>query len=126
MGTPSHSQSNVAKLDQELNQAILSGDILAAFEKFYANDVVMQENDAEPFVGKDMNRKREQDFMNSVEQFHGGKLLANAVNGDVSFSQWEYDVTMKGAGRIRMEQVAVRHWKNGQVARERFYYKGTQ
>ena len=124
MSTPSHSLSNVAKLDHELNQAILKGDILGAFEKFYANDVVMQENDSEPFVGKDVNRKREQEFVNNVEQFHSGKLLASAVNGDVSFSQWEYDVTMKVAGRVKMQQVAVRQWKHGQIAHERFYYKG--
>jgi ketosteroid isomerase-like protein len=98
MSTASQSQPNIAKLDHELNQAILSGDILNAFEKYYANDVAMQENDSEPFKGKEVNRKREQEFVNSVEQFHGAKLLAEAVNGDASFSEWEYDVTFKGGG----------------------------
>jgi len=125
MSTAFQSQPDATKLDHELNQTILAGDILGAFEKYYANDVVMQENDAEPFRGKDVNRKREQEFVNSVETFHSGKLLAAAVNGDVGFSQWEYDVTLKGVGRIKMEQVAVRRWKNGQVVSERFYYKGS-
>jgi len=125
MSTASQSQPNIAKLDHELNQAILSGDILNAFEKYYANDVVMQENDAEPFKGKEVNRKREQEFVNSVEKFHGAKLLAEAVNGDASFSEWEYDVTFKGGGgQVKMQQIASRRWKNGQVAHERFYYKG--
>ena len=126
MSTASQSQPNIAKLDHELNQAILSGDILKAFEKYYANDVVMQENDSAPFAGKEVNRKREQEFVDSVEQFHGAKLLGEAVNGDVSFSEWEYDVTFKGGGgRVKMEQVASRRWKNGQVVHERFYYKGS-
>src|ERR1700676_4763273 len=89
MSTASQSQLNIAKLDHELNQAILSGDILNAFEKYYANDVVMQENDSDPFKGKEVNRKREQEFVNSVEQFHGAKLLGEAVNGDASFSEWK-------------------------------------
>ena len=126
MSTASLSQPNIAKLDHELNQAILSGDILNAFEKYYANDIVMQENDSEPFKGKEVNRKREEEFINSVEQFHGAKLLGEAVNGDVAFSEWEYDVTFKGGGQVKLQQVASRRWKNGQVVHERFYYKASK
>src|ERR1700730_2492350 len=113
MSTASQTQPNVAKLDRELNQAILSGDILNAFDKYYANDVRMQENDAEPFIGKEVNRKREQEFVNSIEQFHDAKLLGEAVNGDVSYSEWEYDVTFKGGGRVKLQQVSARRWRNG-------------
>ena len=126
MSTATQSPSNIAKLDHELNQAILSGDILGAFEKYYANDVVMQENDSAPFSGKEVNRKREQEFVNSVEQFHGAKLLGEAVNGDASYSEWEYEVTFKGGGgRVKLQQVASRRWKNGQIVHERFYYKAS-
>ncbi len=124
MSTATQSHADVSKLDHQLNQAVLVGDILGAFDKFYADDVVMQENDAEPISGKAANRKREEDFVNSVEQFHSAKLLGEAVNGDASYSEWLYDVTIKGAGRVKMEQVASRRWKNGKVSHERFYYKG--
>jgi len=119
-------QPDTAALDRELNQAILAGDILNAFEKFYADDVVMQENDLPPFNGKEVNRKREQDFINSVQQFHSARLLGEAVNGETSYSEWEYDVTFKNGVRTTMQQVASRRWKNGQVSRERFYYKAGQ
>jgi ketosteroid isomerase-like protein len=108
--------------DQQLNQQILAGDALGAFEKYYAEDVVMQENEEAPRKGKATNRKFEQDFFDSVEQLHGGKVLASAVNGDVSFSEWEYDVTFKGGQRITLKQVSVRRWTNGKVVREKFYY----
>jgi len=85
----------------------------------------MQENDSEPVSGKAANRKREEDFVNSVQQFHGAKLLGETVNGDVSYSEWMYDVSFKGAGRVKMEQVASRRWKNGKVSHERFYYKAS-
>lgn len=124
MSTATHTPTDIAKLDHDLNQAILAGDILGAYDKYYADDVVMQENSAEPVSGKAANRKREEDFVNSVEQFHGGKLIGSAVNGDVSYSEWLYDITFKGAGRVKMEQVASRRWKNGKVSHERFYYKG--
>jgi ketosteroid isomerase-like protein len=113
---------NVAELDRELNAQILKGDILGAFDRFYADDVVMQENSAEPTSGKSSNRKREEDFLAAVEQFHGAALRSTAVNGDLTVSEWTFDATYKGAGRIALDQVAVRKWKNGQVIHERFYY----
>lgn len=108
--------------DQQLNQQVLAGDPLGAFEKYYAEDVVMQENEEAPRMGKAVNRKFEKDFFDSVEQLHGGKVLASAVSGDVSFSEWEYDLTFKGGQRMTLKQVAVRHWANGKVVHEKFYY----
>ena len=115
---------DTAARDRELNQMILEGKALEAFEKFYADDVVMQENSDEPVRGKDTNRKREEEFFASVQDFHGAELISSAVAGDTSFSQWSWDVTLEGAGRIQLNQVAVRTWKDGEVAQERFYYKG--
>src|ERR1700748_3582875 len=112
--------TSVQELDKQLNDEVLSGKIMDAFEKYYADDVVMRENSDEPRVGKGTNRKGEEEFVASVEAFHGAKVVASAVNGDVSLSQWELDVTFKGGKRVKMEQVAVRQWKNGKVAHERF------
>lgn len=112
----------INELDQALNQQVLAGDIMGAFDKYYAEDVVMQENANEPFVGKAVNRDRELQFVNSIAEFHGASVLAAAAAGDTSFSEWEMDVTFKGGHRIKLAQVAVRTWKDGLVCRERFYY----
>lgn len=115
--------SNIAELDKKLNEAVLSGKAMEAFEELYDEDVVMQENTEPEYRGKDFNRKREVEFYGSVEAFHGGQVLASAVNGDVSFSEWTMELTLKGAGRIKLDQVAVRRWKNGKIVHERFYHK---
>ena len=47
-------------LVEALNARILGGDILGAFEEYYADDVVMSENAGEPRTGKDENRKYEE------------------------------------------------------------------
>jgi ketosteroid isomerase-like protein len=108
--------------DQQLNQQILGGDTKGAFERFYAEDVVMQENDEEPRKGKAANRKFEQEFLDSVEKFNSARLLGSAVNGDTSYSEWEYDMTFKGGSRVKMTEVSARRWQNGKVVHERFYY----
>jgi ketosteroid isomerase-like protein len=122
MSTMSTATPDTAALDQALNEMILSGKALEAFEKFYADEVVMQENSEEPRKGKEANRKAEQEFMASVEAFNGASVKASAVNGDVTFSEWEMDITFKGGHRVKMNQVAVRQWKNGKIAHERFFY----
>ncbi len=115
--------SNTLELDKKLNDAVLGGKAMEAFEELYDDNVVMQENSEPEFRGKDLNRKREIEFFSSVEAWHGGEVLAAAANGDVSFSEWTMDVTLKGVGRITMSQVAVRRWKNGKIVHERFYHK---
>src|SRR5258706_16280897 len=115
MSTPKR-HSNMGTLDRELNQAILAGNILNAFETYYADDVVMHENDSPPFTGKSVNRKREEDFVNSVQEFHEARRLGEAVNGDTSYSEWEYDLTFKSGIRTKFKQVSVPRWKNGQMS----------
>ena len=54
--------TSVQELDKQLNDDVLSGKIMDAFEKYYADDVVMQENSEDPRVGKAANRKAEEEF----------------------------------------------------------------
>jgi hypothetical protein len=117
-----NTMSDIQKLENELNEGILTGRALDVFDKFYAEDVVMQENSDAPFVGKSFNRKREEEFFSSIAEFHGAKLLGSAVAADRSFSEWLLDVTFKNGARVKLEQVAVRQWKDGHVVHERFYY----
>ena len=114
--------SNIASSDADLNQSILSGKALDAFDKYYADNVVMQENSDEPFVGKAFNRDREVKFFSSIAELHAIELLGSAVNGNRSYSEWLLDVTFQGGARYKLLQVAVRQWQNGQVVHERFYY----
>src|SRR4051812_43457597 len=122
MSASTQATLDVASLDKQLNDQVAQGDILGAFDKFYAENVTMQENSDEPTAGKAANRKREEDFVASVDQIHSVKVLSSAVNGDTSFGEWEFDATYKGGARVKLTQVAVRRWKNGQIVQERFYY----
>lgn len=113
---------DVAQLDAALNDMIRQGKALEAFEEFYADDVVMIEND-QTFEGKEVNRKRERELFGAIVQVHSAGIGATAVQGDVSFCEQFFEATLKDGTRIMMEEVAVRTWKDGKVVRERFYFK---
>lgn len=114
--------SHVAELERELNEMIASGKAMEAFEKFYAEDVVMQENSQEPRVGKDACRAYEENFFGNVAEFHEGSFHGSAAEGDRSFSEWIFDVTFKDGTRMKNHQIAARRWKDGKVIEERFFY----
>jgi hypothetical protein len=115
--------NDLRTLDIELNQLILGGKVFEALERFYDKDIVMQENNDEPCRGLATNIEREKQFFTLVEAYHGSKVTAHAVGDDTTFSEWENDVTFKGAPRATTHQVSVRRWKNGKIVHERFYHK---
>lgn len=112
----------VKELDTKLNEAILSGKAMEAFEDLYDENVVMQENNSEPTAGKAANREREVAFFSSIAEFHGAGIGDVAVEGDTAFSEWWMDVTFKNGPRVKWAQATVRKWKDGKVTSERFYY----
>ena len=118
--------SDIDARDQELNDMILQGKILEAFDEFYADDIVMEEEGKER-VGKEANREYEEQFVNSLEAFHDAEIRARAVDkeNNVTLSEWFNDMTLDGAGRVQQEQVAVRTWNDeGQITNEKFYKLG--
>lgn len=112
---------SVTELDAELNQMILAGNALEAFERFYSDEIVMQEGISTPREGKDANREYEQQFFAAIAEFHGAELHASSASDNCSHSEWTFDVTLKDGTRSTNTQVAARKWRDGQVVWERFY-----
>ncbi|MEM6455249.1 MAG: nuclear transport factor 2 family protein [Acidobacteriota bacterium] len=113
--------SDLHNLENELNQLINAGSILEAFDRFYADDVVMFELDGNHYDGKVTNRAREEAFIASVETWHGVTLHGVGVGDDVTYSEWTFDFDKKGEGRQTFRQVAARRWRDGQIVEERFF-----
>lgn len=106
----------------DLNDLVLQGKALEAFEKYYHEEVVMQENENEPTLGKSANREREKEFFAAVTEFRGAKPLLVTVGEGVTMVQWLYDYTHKDWGVRNYKQVSVQHWRDGQIVKEQFFY----
>lgn len=105
-----------------LNRMVKEGKILEAIDKYYAENVVMQENEQPATKGKAANRAREEEFLANVVEFRGAEVKAVAVGDNVTMVEWFYDYTHKEWGKRVYHQVAVQRWENGQIVHERFYY----
>ena len=107
---------------QAVIDGILSGKILETFDAYYADDVVMSENQIEERVGKAVNREYEIKFLDNVLEFHGAQIGRVIVDGDHAAAEWSFDITFKDGNRVKMQQVAVQTWKDGKIIREDFYH----
>lgn len=106
----------------ELNKLVSTGNALEAFEKFYHDDVTMQENNDTPTVSKEANRQREIEFFSNVTEFRGAEVKGLGVGDNISFVVWNYDYTHKDWGVKNYSQVAIQEWKDGKIINEKFVY----
>ena len=101
------------------------GQTMEAFEKFYSDDVVIVEKPTgEVRNGKDAQRKAIQGWFGSIKEMHGGGVGAITSNEDdkVSCAESWFDATFQDGNRVKMEEVAIQEWKDGQIVKESFYY----
>lgn len=115
-------RTDLKAIFEDIRTLIVQGKTEEVFEKYYADDVVMQDNESPPTVGKAANRQRVQDFFAGVIEFKEPELQTVAFGEDVIISQWSEDFTHRDLGKRIYNQVSVQKWKDGKVIHERFYY----
>ena len=113
---------NIEANVKNLNQLVLEGKMMDTFEKYYADDVVMQEINMEPTVGKDANREREIKWLEGITDFRGAEVKNIAIGNNVSMVEWFMDYSHKEYGDVKMSQVAVQTWEDGKIVKELFYH----
>lgn len=107
---------------QQLNSLVLEGKLLEAFDKYYHDDVSMQENDLPPTTTKEANRQRELEFLDNITEFRGAQVKGIGVGDNISFVVWNYDYTHKQWGVRNYDQVSIQQWKDGRIINEKFVY----
>lgn len=115
-------RSEIENSLNDLNSLVLKGKMLDAFEIYYHDDVVMQENEMPATLSKEANRQREIGFMNSITEFRSAEVKALAVGDNISFVIWKYDYTHSEWGVRNYTQVSVQEWKDGKIIKEKFIY----
>ena len=73
-------------------------------------------------VGLDAIKKKGEAFGQMVEEMHGGYSTPPVVGGNFFSVAMGMDVTMKGAGRVKMDEVAVYEVKDGKIVLEQFFF----
>lgn len=114
---------NYKEKAKDIYEQLQQGKLLDAFDQYYGDDVVMTEPRGTR-KGKKECREYEEQFLNSIEEFHGLEIKNVGSNEQekTSFVESTMDVTFKDGNRAKMEQVAVQQWQGDHIVHERFYY----
>ena len=67
-------------------------------------------------------REKGKQFGEMVEEMHGGFSKEPQVAGNHFAVAMGMDVTMKGQGRMKMDEIAVYEVKDGKIVKEQFFY----
>jgi hypothetical protein len=96
-----------------------------AQDELYSQDAVSIEPPNSPGMhtvqGLDNIKKKAEMWQSMVEQVHGGSVEGPLVSGNQIALAIGMDITMKGAGRMNMEEIAVYEVKDGKIVKEQFF-----
>jgi hypothetical protein len=94
-------------------------------ELFAANAVSIEPKGApqEKTEGKANCLAKTLGWVANVETFHSSKISDPIVTSNYFACTWETDVTMKGMGRMQLNEVCVFGVENGKIVSEQFFFK---
>ena len=107
---------------KELNELVRAGQLEEGIQRFYHPDVVMQENESTPTIGKEANLDREKNFLSNIVEFRKAEVKATTTSESVTAVVWHFDYTHKEWGVRNYTQVSVQHWQDGLIIKEQFFY----
>lgn len=101
------------------------GEILACQEELFADNVTSIESEMAPgpktLTGKQENIEKGKQFGAMIEAVHGNVISEPVIAGNYFSISWIFDVTIKGQGRQKMEEIIVYHVKDGKILSEQFF-----
>jgi len=95
-------------------------------DELFSDDVKSIDPPNSPYFGyaegKAAVRKKGEDFIKTIEDFHGAHTTEPVIGGNHFAVGREVDVTVKGHGRIQMNEIMLYEVKGGKIISEQFFY----
>ena len=101
------------------------GEFLEALPKFYAEDMIAQENNLPPRVGRAAQTANEEAALKRM-RFDSIKVASYLVDGDRVALNYVFEMTTVNGDRLRMDEIAYQLWRGEQIVSERYYFDPAQ
>ncbi len=118
----------VQEIANRLVELCREGNYHGAQQELFSEDAQNKEPDNSPApgpkltVGRDAIIAKGKQFMESVEEVHGGSVSDPVIAGNHFAVSLNMDATYKGMGRQQMNEVCVYEVKDGKIVKEEFFY----
>lgn len=100
-----------------------------AQEELYSEDAVSIEPAGTPWEtvkGMDAIRKKGEQWSQMVEEFHGNEISEPVISQNYFAVRMMSDTTMKGMGRMQLDELSVYEVEDGKITKEQFFYTPQQ
>lgn len=105
---------------KKLDKLIARGEIMNAFEKYFAEDVTTHSDAGDESVGKAQKREFLQGFFGNMHDTNRITLHGNIIDGDTSYSSFTFEFTNLQGENLVWNEIIQRKWKDNLVVDE--YY----
>lgn len=97
-----------------------------ACEEYYTEHSTMQENQAQPRVGRTAHVANERKVMARAKSIRSECVRPVFVAGDKVVIRWIFQFEWADGTTTRMEELAYQRWEGEQIAEETFFYDPAQ
>ena len=115
-----------AEVAAKFNELAQQGNWNKIQDELFADNAVSIEPRESPGLqsveGLPAIKQKGKQFEESVEEMHGGYSSPPLVTENHFAVAMGMDVTMKGAGRVKMDEIALYEVKDGKIVKEQFFY----
>jgi len=101
------------------------GEFLEALPKFYAEDMIAQENNLPPRVGRAAQIANEEAALKRMH-FDSIKVASYLVDGDRVAINYVFEMTTVNGDHLRMDEIAYQLWRGEQIVSERYFFDPAQ
>jgi hypothetical protein len=117
---------NIQEVAAKLVAYCREGKFDTAQKELYAADAVSTEPPGSPgfqsVTGLDKIIEKGHAFQAMIQEVHSASVSDPVIAGDFFSMALLFDVTLKGMGRVNMDEICVYNVKNGKVVSEHFFY----
>ena len=114
------------QIAKRLVELCRKGEYEQAQKELYAEDAVSIEMEGSQGLGNAKGLtaifEKGRQFQGMLEAVHGGSVSEPVIAGDWFSVAATLDATMKGRGRVNMQEICVYGVREGKIFREQFFY----
>ena len=115
-------ENQIKKGLEDLKVLLGKGQFLEAMDKYLADDVILQEANETPKIGKDVSIQAEKELLANVSEFIRYDIKNESISGDISYYEAIMEFKTKDGQHHKFEQVNRTQWKDGKIINERYYH----
>jgi hypothetical protein len=117
--------SRLSKLVEEYIDLLESGETVVAMERFFADEVMVFENQSLACAGRKNAIAREKAALKRLVAPPKYRCRGYGVSPDGARAYIEWETRfLSGAEYARLDEVVAQEWNEGEVVLERHYYEG--